>query len=372
MIRAAATILVLAAGTGPAAAQPVPRAPSPAEAQRAEAPARRPSPAARGLAEPPRAKPAPGVAGGPPSPKGQATGPEAEPGPANATARPQSAQPPLAPAGEDAGATPPANDGAGGVPFAPPGGPAPVHRGALIPPPSDSAPNSRRPGAPPVPPDGGVAAPGNPAPPVPAPPPEPLPSPAPEALREEDFAYSVCRLELFLLGAAVAEVAPVTDPGQRDCGIARPVRVDRLLPGVAMEGDAVLRCDTARALARWMDRVVLPAAGHLPGAPRVTGVVPGSAYQCRPVVGDGGAPRLSEHATGNAIDIAGFRLDDGTTLAVAPRTGRGDMTEAFQSAVQGSACLFFATVLGPGSNDAHDDHLHLDIKARQGGFRLCQ
>lgn len=376
MIRAAATILVLAAGTGPAAAQPVPRTPSPAEAQTAEAPARRPSPAARGLAEPPRAKPARGAAGGPPPPEGQATGPEAKPDPADAAALPQSAQPPLAPAGGDAGATPPADDSAGSVPSALPGGPAPVHHGALIPPLSDSASPAlepRRAGAPPVPPDGGVAVPGSPAaPPVPAPPAEPLPPPAPQALREEDFAYSVCRLELFLLGAAVTEVAPVTDPDQRDCGIARPVRVDRLLPGVAMEGDAVLRCDTARALARWMDRVVLPAAGHLPGAPRVTGVVPGSAYQCRPVVGDGGAPRLSEHATGNAIDIAGFRLDDGTTLAVAPRTGRGDMTEAFQSAVQGSACLFFATVLGPGSNDAHDDHLHLDIKARQGGFRLCQ
>ena len=51
---------------------------------------------------------------------------------------------------------------------------------------------------------------------------------------------------------------------------------------------------------------------------------------------------------------------------------RGDMEVAFQNAVQGAACLFFSTVLGPGSNAAHDDHLHLDIKARRGGFRLCQ
>ncbi|MFD2843675.1 extensin family protein [Paracoccus cavernae] len=29
-------------------------------------------------------------------------------------------------------------------------------------------------------------------------------------------------------------------------------------------------------------------------------------------------------------------------------------------------------MLGPGTNAAHDNHLHLDIKARKGGFRICQ
>ncbi|MEO6301119.1 MAG: extensin family protein, partial [Paracoccaceae bacterium] len=32
----------------------------------------------------------------------------------------------------------------------------------------------------------------------------------------------------------------------------------------------------------------------------------------------------------------------------------------------------FSTVLGPGSNTSHDDHLHLDIMARDNGFRLCE
>ena len=72
------------------------------------------------------------------------------------------------------------------------------------------------------------------------------------------------------------------------------------------------------------------------------------------------------------MDIAAFGFDDGSRLAIAPPEDRGDMAVAFQNAVQASACLFFATVLGPGSNAAHDDHLHLDVKARRGGFRLCQ
>ena len=81
---------------------------------------------------------------------------------------------------------------------------------------------------------------------------------------------------------------------------------------------------------------------------------------------------LSEHAFGNAFDIAAFRFDDGSRFAVEPRADKGDLAEAFQRAVRGAACLYFTTVLGPGANAAHDNHLHLDIKARRGGWRLCQ
>ena len=42
------------------------------------------------------------------------------------------------------------------------------------------------------------------------------------------------------------------------------------------------------------------------------------------------------------------------------------------AAIRGAACLYFTTVLGPGSNAAHDDHLHLDVKARNGGYRICE
>jgi hypothetical protein len=48
------------------------------------------------------------------------------------------------------------------------------------------------------------------------------------------------------------------------------------------------------------------------------------------------------------------------------------MAEAFQDAVRGAACMDFSTVLGPGSNASHADHLHLDIIARTSGYRLCE
>ncbi|WP_240558669.1 extensin family protein [Paracoccus contaminans] len=203
------------------------------------------------------------------------------------------------------------------------------------------------------------------------PPPPPGP-PLPETLRESDFDNAACRLALFSWGVEYREIPPLADDDQRDCGIARPLEVTQILPGIALEGAAPMRCDTARSLARWMREIVVPAASHLPGAPRVIALTPGSTYQCRAVVGNGDGNRISEHALGNAIDIAAFTFDNGTRIEIAPVQDRGDLSVAFQNAVQGAACLFFTTVLGPGSNAAHDDHLHLDIKQRRGGFRLCQ
>lgn len=210
--------------------------------------------------------------------------------------------------------------------------------------------------------------------PQPAQPPNPEPPGPPlfETLKESDFDNAACRLALFTLGVEYREIPSITDPAQRDCGIARPVQVTGILPGIALEGGAPMRCDTARALAHWTREIVVPAASHLPNAPRITSIALGSTYQCRGVIGNGDSHTISEHALGNAIDIAAFAFDDGTRIEIAPPADRGDLAVAFQNAVQGAACLFFTTVLGPGSNAAHDNHLHLDIKARRGGFRLCQ
>ena len=72
----------------------------------------------------------------------------------------------------------------------------------------------------------------------------------------------------------------------------------------------------------------------------------------------------SEHATANAIDIAGFVLVDGTRIAVVNDwQGEGDKAR-FLRAVRDGACRAFGTVLSPEYNEAHRDHFHLDQAAR--------
>ena len=195
--------------------------------------------------------------------------------------------------------------------------------------------------------------------------------PLPETLRGSDLGHSACLLTLYLMGTRYSEKPAISDEN-RDCGILRPIAVSQILPGVTLAGEPVMRCETARQLAFWLHGAVLPAARFLPEPSRLSGVTPGSTYQCRAVIGTQSSAKVSEHALGNAFDIAGFTFENGATYTVAPRQDDGDMAEAFLAAIRGSACLYFTTVLGPGSNDAHDDHLHLDIKARKGGFRICQ
>ena len=81
--------------------------------------------------------------------------------------------------------------------------------------------------------------------------------------------------------------------------------------------------------------------------------------------------KISEHAHGNAIDIAGFTFKSGKTFTIAPREEDSTLNGAFQRSIASAACLYFSTVLDPGSDKAHETHLHLDTMKRKGGYRYC-
>lgn len=273
-----------------------------------------------------------------------------------------------APAPDTAADVPSLAERPAGRPEAEPARDQPV--GRLIPPEEPAAAGSAEAAEDSTKPVGKLIPPEEPA--APEPPEEPKGPPIRETLRESDFDYSACLLALHDLGSTYEELPAISPPDQRDCGIARPVRVTEILPGVTLQGGAEMRCDTARSLGFWMRDFVRPAAARLPGAPRLSGVQLGTTYDCRGRVGDAADAKLSEHAFGNAIDISAFTFADGPTLPVEPRQDSGDLVESFQRAVRGAACLEFTTVLGPGANESHNDHLHLDLAARKGGWRLCQ
>ena len=201
------------------------------------------------------------------------------------------------------------------------------------------------------------------------------PPPMPEWYRykESDADFDSCKLALSVLGTRYKVLPAEMNPENPACGIARPIEVDQILPDLTLEGGAVMRCDTARSLALWAHDFLLPAATSLPDAPRITSLQLGTTYDCRGRVGTGEAsPKLSEHSYGNAIDIMAVGFDKGDPLPIERRQDTGNIQEAFQRTIRGAACLYFTTVLGPGSNEAHDDHLHFDVAARKNGWRLCQ
>ena len=87
------------------------------------------------------------------------------------------------------------------------------------------------------------------------------------------------------------------------------------------------------------------------------------AYSCRRLYGRNEGP-WSEHATGNAIDIAAFVLEDGRRIGVAGDWRNDDAEAAFLHSARDAACEVFGTVLSPDYNAAHADHLHFDQAAR--------
>ncbi|WP_334062358.1 extensin-like domain-containing protein [Limimaricola cinnabarinus] len=193
--------------------------------------------------------------------------------------------------------------------------------------------------------------------------------PMPERLAMEPEAREACLAALDALGAVYETSAAVEDAEIAECGIVHPVTLSGIVPGVALSPPAPMRCETALALARWVEGFAIPAAERLErGA--LTEIRQGTVYNCRSRSSD--AEIMSEHAFGNAVDIISFGFAEGEEVKVQPREREGSMAEAFQDAVRATSCLEFTTVLGPGSDAAHADHLHLDVKSRRGGFRLCQ
>lgn len=221
------------------------------------------------------------------------------------------------------------------------------------------------------------ADPAAPAQPVPLPPERPPglgadAAPAPPAADAGlPAAEAACREALSAAGVTF-EPAPAIRDGA--CGAPHPVRVARLPGDVKIGQPAAMTCGLAQALATWARESVGPAARRELGV-ELSAIEVGTVYECRGQNRDASA-RLSEHAFANGVDIAGFTFADGTSLTVAAgqpgRPGRDPQAQArFLSAVRSGACTVFTTVLGPGS-EGHADHLHLDMRARPGGYRICQ
>ncbi len=152
-----------------------------------------------------------------------------------------------------------------------------------------------------------------------------------------------------------------TDNG---CELRNSVRVSRTALQI---GDAVtLSCRAAVSLALWEHHVVLPAAQREFGQP-VQRVDHFGSLACRNVYGRAEG-RRSQHASADAIDVAGFVIAGGRRATVA-RNWKGEGAEArFLRAVRSGACTYFDAVLSPDYNAAHADHLHLD----RGPFRACR
>ncbi|NEI71486.1 extensin [Rhizobium lusitanum] len=193
------------------------------------------------------------------------------------------------------------------------------------------------------------------------------PRPPLSVASESDEEHQACLKELAAMGATFKEAARIDDGN--GCGIDKPIALASPLPGMELKPEGKMRCEAALALAQWMKESVIPSAAALDNGKIVT-INQASTYVCR-LRNNATIGKISEHARGNAIDIASFTFENGKRIGIEPRREDPTLTGAFQRAASASACLYFTTVLDPESDAAHETHFHLDVIERNGGFRYC-
>jgi hypothetical protein len=234
--------------------------------------------------------------------------------------------------------------------------------------------------------------------PVPADHPPVAPTPPAEAAatwsdKEIISALEECVRLLAPTGADVELSKPIRN-GQ--CGTPARVLLKRV-DGVELSPPAVVNCRIAAKVHTWIKESLQPLALEVLGQ-RLSRLDTASAYMCRQRVGSK-SEKLSEHSFANALDISAFVTTDGRSIDVLTRWGQTARDRQAQAAapnaagggnaspvrdvapvnsansltheakflrrVHGGACAIFGTVLGPEANEAHRNHLHLDLAARK-------
>lgn len=213
---------------------------------------------------------------------------------------------------------------------------------------------------------------------APSPPRRPVAPPAPddadrkpgEALPAAEI--SACRKALAALGVPLLPPpdARASGSGARSCAVPDPVTFAQVpLPDgsrIALESPATTRCTFALELVAWLREDLVPILARTGAKPATLAGV--GSHECRLRNRQSAGP-VSEHASGNALDLRALVLADGRRLEL---TGADASTKPLREAIRASICARFTTVLGPGSDGFHEDHVHLDLRARNSAYRLCR
>ena len=134
---------------------------------------------------------------------------------------------------------------------------------------------------------------------------------------------------------------------------------------VAVSPPATLRCAMAEEVTAWLRDDIAPAALKL-GAP-LRGLDNFDSYECRGRNRVHGAT-LSEHGRANALDVRAFKLASGEEISLTDVS----VGKAWRDGIRATACARFTTVLGPGSDGHHEEHIHVDLAERRSGYKICE
>ncbi|MBV8446798.1 MAG: extensin family protein [Hyphomicrobiales bacterium] len=206
---------------------------------------------------------------------------------------------------------------------------------------------------------------------TPSPPTATAPSPPAAQPTPEEAAACLARLSE---NGVVAESVPAPPTPLPDCSSANPVRMSviHLASGTTLDlpGKPIVNCAFALVFTDYARNLLAPLAASMLGSPAVS-LDTGPAYECRPRNHVAGA-KTSAHGKGIAIDLAGIILADHRRIGIAHQADASETL--FLHTMRQAACGWFTTVLGPGSDPSHAEHLHFDILQHGSSdhYRICE
>jgi len=172
--------------------------------------------------------------------------------------------------------------------------------------------------------------------PLPRPRPAEIPEPPAEMSAEEPAPPSACRLRLTAQLAVAPSLSAPVGPGE--CNVEDVVRLEAVWltdkTRVAVTPPAIVRCSFAEAIVRWVREDLAPAT----------------------------------RGKANALYVRSVKLASGSVIELTDPSA----DKSFRERVRKSTCARFTTVLGPGSDGYHENHIHVDLAERAGGHRMCQ
>jgi hypothetical protein len=202
--------------------------------------------------------------------------------------------------------------------------------------------------------------------------------PKPPASQTEEklvksFDHDDCRDELARFGVDFS--IPKEIKGTGVCHVTNPVQLNSVTTSIGrveLPGTPLLNCAFARQFTIWLSDIAAPVVAGF-GEAKLSSIATGTSYQCRVRNGDYSG-KMSEHAFGNAIDIAGITLTNKKRIEITAVSDPQDPNHRLLMALRTSACGYFTTVLGPGADAAHASHYHFDlgIHGKNSNYRICE
>jgi hypothetical protein len=178
-----------------------------------------------------------------------------------------------------------------------------------------------------------------------------------------------------LRAAGAKFTVPATNVDSGSCHVENPVHlnsVNALGSSVQLPEGPLFNCKFALQFSKWLKESGVPILTAQLGSP-IKKISTGPGYECRGRNGDSSA-KISEHGFGNAVDITTLGMQDGRTLNVEEAINPNAANSGVWHGLRASACGYFTTVLGPGSNAAHAKHFHFDmgVHGKSGNYRICE